>query len=359
MPTKKPIKNLKIGSIHVGPGHPVFVIAEAGVNHNGDLVTARALVDAARAAGAQAVKFQTFSAKDLVTRHAPKADYQVQNTGSQESQLQMLQRLELSAAAFQELAAYCREQDILFLSTPYGESDIRLLQECGVSALKIASALAPEPRFLEQAAALGVPLIVSTGMMTMAEVAVAADTLRRCAPGRFVLLQCVTNYPADVANSNLRAMRAISEAFACPVGFSDHTESNTASIIAVGMGAWVLERHMTLDRSAEGPDHCASLDPAQFAAYVRQVREAESALGDGWKVPLPEEIRNRACMRRSLVAARALSTGQVLIEADLVCKRPAIGIAPAELSGVLGRRLRVPLEADAVLQWSMIEPDAH
>lgn len=350
---------MKIGHHSIGPGHPVFVIAEAGVNHNGDLATAKALVDAARAGGAQAVKFQTFSAKALVTSDAPKADYQVENTGMQESQFQMLQRLELSAEAFGELAAYCREQDILFLSTPYGESDIHMLGEWGVSALKVASALAVEPQFLEQAATLGVPLIVSTGMMTMVEVAFAAETLRRCAPGRFVLLQCVTNYPATVASSNLRAMRAMGEAFACPVGFSDHTESNTASVLAVGLGACMLERHLTLDRSAEGPDHRASLDVEQFASFVRQLREAESALGDGWKAPMPEETRNLVRMRRSLVTARALPAGHRLTETDLVSKRPATGVAPADLPRVIGSRLRVAVDADAVLQWAMIEPDAR
>ena len=336
-----------------------MIIAEAGVNHNGDLATALSLVDAAKFAGAQAVKFQNFKANALVTREAPKAEYQIENTGACESQLEMLRKLELSAAEFRELAAYCCSQNILFLSTPYGAADIALLGECGVSALKVASALAVEPRFLEQVAALGVPLIVSTGMMTMAEVALATDTLRRCAPGRFVLLQCVTNYPANVASSNLRAMRAMGEAFACPVGFSDHTESDTASVLAVGMGACVLERHLTLDRSSEGPDHRASLNPKEFANFVRSVREAESAMGDGWKTPASEETRNLTRMRRSLVVAHRLPAGHVLTEADLTCKRPATGVTPAQLSSVVGLRLRADLEEDTILQWSMLEPDAH
>lgn len=349
---------MKIGSHYIGPEHPSFIIAEAGINHNGNLATARALVDAAKAAGAQAVKFQTFSAQDLLTRDAPKPEYQIANTDAQESQFQMLQQLELSNTAFRELASYCQAQDILFLSTPYGESDIRLLGECRVPALKVASALAVEPRFLDMAASLCVPLIVSTGMMTMAEVAFAADKLRRCVPGRFVLLQCVTNYPATVASSNLRAMSAMGKAFMCPVGFSDHTESYTASVLAIGMGACVLERHLTLDRSGKGPDHRASLNPQEFTDFVRIVREAESAMGDGWKFPKPEELSNRAHMRRSLVASRPLAVGHVLVDTDLTCKRPALGIAPAKLASVLGQRLRVPLEKDAILQWSMIQPNA-
>lgn len=349
---------MKIGSHCIGSEHPVFVIAEVGVNHNGNLETARALVEAAKASGAQAVKFQTFSAEKLVTKNAPKAEYQVENTSASQTQLEMLRQLELSASDFRELSEFCRLRDILFLSTPYGEDDIRLLGECGVSALKIASALAVEPLFLEKAASLGLPLIVSTGMMDMNEVALAAETLRRCSLGRFVLLQCVTNYPATVASSNLRAMRAMGNAFACPIGFSDHTEGNTASILAIGMGACVLERHLTLDRSSEGPDHRASLNPQEFAKFVRLVREAESAIGDGRKKAMPEEIRNRARMRRSLVAARTMAAGHVLVEDDLVFKRPATGIVPSELHAVIGRRLRVMLEIDAVLQWWMVEPNA-
>jgi sialic acid synthase SpsE len=350
---------VKIGNFNIGPGCPVFIIAEAGVNHDGCLEKAKRLVEAAKAAGAQAVKFQTFSAKDLVTASAPKADYQIENTGAAESQLRMLEKLELGEKEFQELAAYCREQEILFLSTPYGARDIQLLGQWNVSALKVASALAVEPRFLKEAAALGVPLIVSTGMMTMAEVADAAKTLQRVAPGRFVLLQCVTNYPATVASSNLRAMLAMAEAFCCPVGFSDHTETFVAGSLAAGLGACVLERHLTLDRSAEGPDHRASSNPEEFAEYVRVIREAESALGDGVKRPAPEEMRNLAKMRRSVVAVRDLEAGKVLCEEDFAFKRPAGGIPPADWENLAGCRLRQAVARDEALQWSMLESDAN
>lgn len=349
---------MQIQNFVVGPHHKVFIIAEAGVNHDGSLQTAKQLARAAKAAGAEAVKFQTFSAEALVTSNAPKADYQVENTGKGETQLQMLKNLELRDSEFLELAAFCRAEGIVFLSTPYGTRDIALLAECKVPAIKIASALAVEPRFLKEAASLGVPLIVSTGMMNLAEVAMVVETLSEVASDRFVLLQCVTNYPATIGSSNLRAMQLIGTAFQCPVGFSDHTETLLAGPLAVGMGACVLERHLTLDCSADGPDHRASSDPEKFAQYVQAVRAAESALGDGIKRPAPEEIRNLEKMRRSIVAARELESGRRLIEEDLTCKRPGTGIPPADWDKLLGRQLKRPVAKDTILQWSMLDHDS-
>jgi N,N'-diacetyllegionaminate synthase len=349
---------VQIENITIGECHPVFIIAEAGVNHNGNLETAKQLVGAAKAAGAQAVKFQTFSADALVTRDAPKADYQIENTGAVESQLQMLKNLELGEAEFRELADFCRQQRIVFLSTPYGTRDIRLLAEWKVPAIKVASALAVEPRFLKEAASLGVPLIVSTGMMSLPEVALAVETLLEVAPDRFVLLQCVTNYPATVGSSNLRAMQVMGKAFQCPVGFSDHTETTLAGTIAVAMGACVLERHLTLDRSADGPDHRASSNPEEFTQYVQAIRAAESALGDGVKRPAPEEVRNLTKMRRSIVAAREIGTGRKLIEEDLTCKRPGTGIPPRDWEKILGRQVRQRISKDTILRWSMLDHDS-
>jgi N,N'-diacetyllegionaminate synthase len=350
---------VQIENFNIGPDHPVFIVAEAGVNHNGSLQSAKQLVTAAKAAGAQAVKFQTFSAEALVTSAAPKADYQIENTGAAESQLEMLRKLELGESAFRELANFCRQEGIVFLSTPYGAKDIRLLAEWNVPAIKIASALTVEPRFLKEAASLGVPLIVSTGMMSLAEVAMAAETLSEVAPDRFVLLQCVTNYPATVASSNLRAMQVMEKAFQCPVGFSDHTETSVAGTVAVGMGACVLERHLTLDRSAEGPDHRASSNPQEFAQYVQAIRAAESALGDGLKRAAPEEVRNLIKMRRSIVAARTIEPGRSLTEDDLTCKRPGTGIPPSDWDKIIGRPVKEPVVRDTILQWSMLNHDSY
>lgn len=348
---------MQIENFTIGPCHKVFIVAEAGVNHNGNLQTAKQLVGAAKTAGAQAVKFQTFSAEALVTSDAPKADYQIENTGAVESQLQMLRNLELGESEFRELADFCRQEGIVFLSTPYGTRDIRLLAEWKVPAIKVASALTVEPRFLKEAASVGVPLIVSTGMMSLAEVAAAVEILSQVAPERFVLLQCVTNYPATVGSSNLRAMQVMGTAFQCPVGFSDHTETMLAGTLAVGMGACVLERHLTLDRSADGPDHRASSNPEEFARYVQAVRAAESALGDGFKRPAPEEIRNLTKMRRSIVAARAIESGRKLSEEDLTCKRPGTGIPPSNWDQVLGRQVRQRVSKDTILRWSMLDHD--
>jgi len=349
---------VQIENFTIGPRHKAFIVAEAGVNHNGDLQTAKQLVMAAKAAGAQAVKFQTFSAEALVTGDAPKADYQIENTGAGESQLQMLKDLELEESEFRELARFCRHEGMVFLSTPYGTTDIRLLADWKVPAVKIASALTVERRFLKEAASLGVPLIVSTGMMSLAEVAVAVETLIEVAPDRFILLQCVTNYPSTLGSSNLRAMQVMGEAFQCPVGFSDHTESMLAGILAVGMGACLLERHLTLDRSADGPDHRASSNPEEFAQYVQAVRDAESAMGDGFKRPVPEEIRNLAKMRRSIVAARRIEEGRKLTEEDLTCKRPGTGIPPNDWERVIGRQVRQPVSKDTILRWAMLDHDS-
>jgi N,N'-diacetyllegionaminate synthase len=304
------------------------------------------------------VKFQTFSAEALVTSDAPKADYQVENTGSGESQLQMLKKLELAESEFRELVGYCRQEGIVFLSTPYGTRDIRLLAELKVPAIKVASALTVEPCFLKEAALLGVPLIVSTGMMSLTEVAVAAETLSEIAPDRFVLLQCVTNYPATIGSSNLRAIQIMGNAFQCPVGFSDHTETTLAGTLAVGMGACILERHLTLDRSADGPDHQASSNPEEFSHYVQIIRAAESALGDGVKRPAPEEIRNLTKMRRSIVAEREIEPGHKLSEEDLTCKRPGTGIPPRDWDKVLGRQVRQRISKDTILRWSMLDYDS-
>jgi N,N'-diacetyllegionaminate synthase len=204
-----------------------------------------------------------------------------------------------------------------------------------------------------------VPLIVSTGMMSLAEVAMAAETLSEVAPDRFVLLQCVTNYPATVASSNLRAMQVMEKAFQCPVGFSDHTETSVAGTVAVGMGACVLERHLTLDRSAEGPDHRASSNPQEFAQYVQAIRAAESALGDGLKRAAPEEVRNLIKMRRSIVAARTIEPGRSLTEDDLTCKRPGTGIPPSDWDKIIGRPVKEPVVRDTILQWSMLNHDSY
>jgi N,N'-diacetyllegionaminate synthase len=337
----------------VGAGAPVFFIAEAGVNHNGDPALAHRLIEVAAAAGADAVKFQTFRTEALVSRHAPKAAYQVETTGAAESQLEMLRKLELSRETFASLAEACRTRGILFLSSPFDEASADDLERLGVAAFKTGSGELTNLPFLDHLAAKRKPIIVSTGMATLEEVATAVDTVGGRAP--LALLHCVSAYPAPPQETNLRAMATLRERFRCPVGFSDHTPGLTVSVAAVALGASVIEKHFTVDRSLPGPDHRASLDPAELNALVAAVREVEASLGDGDKRPTPAEMSTRAVARKSLVAASALRRGETLTAGSVAVKRPGTGIAPGELGRALGRRLRRDVAVDEVIDWTMLE----
>lgn len=315
-----------------------FVIAEAGVNHNGDLALARALVDVAAAAGADAVKFQTFRVDRLVTRRAAKAEYQQRATGSDQSQYEMLARLELSPAHHEMLFAHCGAAGIEFMSTPFDPESARYLKRLGVRRLKISSGDVTNLPMLEVVGALGLPVVLSTGMADMSEVEAAVATLRGAGTTDLVVLQCVSNYPADPALTNLRVMDTFARAFGTPVGLSDHSTGLTISIAAAARGAACIEKHFTLDRSLPGPDHQASLLPDELRALVTAIREVESALGDGVKHPAPSELPVRDVARKSLVAARDLPDGATLTREDLDVLRPGTGLSPASLPAVVGRR---------------------
>jgi N-acetylneuraminate synthase len=315
-----------------------FVIAEAGVNHNGDPALARVLVDVAVAAGADAVKFQTFRVDRLLTRGAAKAEYQQRTTGSEQSQYDMLAQLELSPGDHETLFAHCARAGIEFMSTPFDPESARFLKRLGVRRLKISSGDVTNLPLLEVAGSLGLPVILSTGMADIGEVEAAVATLRAAGVPDLALLQCVSNYPADPALTNLRAMDTLARTFGTPIGLSDHSIGLTVAIAAVARGAAYLEKHFTLDRSLPGPDHQASLLPDELRALVAAVREVESALGDGVKRPAPSELPVRDVARKSLVAARDLPAGTVLRREDLDVLRPGIGLSPAALPTVLGRR---------------------
>ena len=273
----------------IGAGHQCFVIAEAGVNHNGDVKLARALVDAAIAAGADAVKFQTFRAEQLVTADAPKADYQQHTTGSDESQLAMLKRLELDEHSHRELLAYCGAKRILFLSTPFDETSADFLESLDVAAFKLPSGEVTNLPFLRHVARKHKPIILSTGMATLSEVSHAVDAIWQEGNRSLVLLHCVSNYPADPADSNLRAMATLGDAFGVPAGFSDHTMGDAMALAAVALGARVIEKHLTLDRALPGPDHQASMEPDAFRQMVERIHDVESGLGTGRKQPVARE----------------------------------------------------------------------
>jgi N-acetylneuraminate synthase/N,N'-diacetyllegionaminate synthase len=349
-----PARPFVVGGRVLGEG-PVFVIAEAGVNHNGDLDLARRLVDAAADAGADAVKFQTFRTDALVSGTAPKARYQVETTGGAESQRAMLARLELSAEAHAGLRERATRRGLVFFSTPFDEASADLLVDLGVELLKVPSGEVTNLPLLRHVAAKGRPVLLSTGMSTLDEVATAVETIEKAGGPPLAILHCVSAYPAPPEDTNLRALDTLRARFGCPVGLSDHSLGLEIALAAVARGAAVLEKHLTLDRALPGPDHRASLPPADFAALVRGVRAVEAALGDGDKRPMPSEIDTRAVARRSLVAARALPAGHRLTRADVAIKRPGTGIAPGELDGVLGRRLARALVADELLDWPSLE----
>lgn len=338
----------------MGPSQPCFVIAEAGVNHNGDRDMARRLVDAAADAGADCVKFQTFKAERLASLSAPKAAYQLKTTGADESQLEMLRRLELSVSMHREIMVHCTRRGILFLSTPFEEESADLLDSLGVCGFKIPSGEVTNLPYLRHVAAKGKPLILSTGMATLAEVGAAADVIRSAGGSQLALLHCVSQYPADPADANLRAMDTLSRAFQVPVGFSDHTRGNEVALAAVALGACIVEKHLTLDRALPGPDHAASLEPGELASLVRGIRIVESAIGTGEKRPAASEADTAAVARKSLVAARDIASGTRLEACHVAVRRPGTGISPAELDQVLGREAKVDIRAGAVLAWEML-----
>ena len=329
------------------------IIAEAGVNHNGSLDLARKLVLAAKEAGADAVKFQTFKAERVAQRNAPKADYQLRNTDGAESQIEMLRKLELPDSAHEELIALCREIGIEFLSTPYNEEDVDFLHGLGVRAFKLASIHCVEPHFLRYAARTGRHLIVSTGMATLNEVAQAVAAIRGVGHEDFTLLQCTTNYPSAVADANVRAIQLLRAEFQCAVGYSDHTQSDVSSIAAVALGATMIEKHFTLDKTMPGPDHTSAAEPAEFAALVQKIRSTEAALGSGLKEPCAAEMANATNMRRSLVARRDIARGEAIAEAMLTCQRPASGISPLRVNELTGRTAAVSIPAGTRLTWEM------
>jgi N-acetylneuraminate synthase len=344
-----------VGERRIGAGVRTFVIAEAGVNHNGDIALGEALVDAAAAAGADAVKFQSFRTDALVSRAAPKAGYQVETTGAGESQREMLARLELSPEAHARLQGRCAKRGVVFFSAPFDEASADVLERLGVPLIKIPSGELTNLPFLRHVARKRRPMIVSTGMSTLDEVATAVAAIRESGDPPIALLHCVSAYPAPAADTNLRAMDTLSERFGVPVGLSDHTLGLEVALAAVARGAHVIEKHLTLDKAMPGPDHRASLDPGEMIALVRGIRTVEAALGDGVKRPTASELDTARVARKSLVAARALRAGERLAAEAITIKRPGTGIAPADLARAVGRRLRRDVAADEVLEWSALE----
>lgn len=315
----------------------VFVIAEAGVNHNGSLKIAKQLIDVASEAGADAVKFQTFKAERMVCKDAAKAKYQIDNTGSADSQYQMLQKLELSLQMHKELMQYCKEKDILFLSTPFDIESIRLLVDLDIPILKIPSGEITNLPYLREVARQKRKTILSTGMSTLDEVKLAVKVLKENGGKDIILLHCNTQYPTPISDVNLLAMVTMQRELGLLVGYSDHTLGTEVALAAVALGACVIEKHFTLDKTMEGPDHKASLAPQELKKLVEEIRKIELALGDKEKQISPSERENIIIVRKSIVAAQYIKKNELFTEKNLTVKRPGTGISPMRWDEVVGK----------------------
>lgn len=340
---------VKICDRKVGPGQPCFVIAEAGVNHNGDVKLAMELIDIAVKAGADAVKFQTFKAEKVVSLSSPKADYQLQTTDVAESQYAMLKRLELTSQMHRDLFVYCEDREIIFLSTPFDEESADFLESLGVLAFKVSSGEITNLPLLDHIAAKKKPMILSTGMSSLLDVAQAVKVIQEAGNQELVLLHCVSNYPAEPKDVNLRAMETMATAFQLPVGYSDHTPGIEVALAAVARGACVVEKHFTLNRDMPGPDHKASIEPEELNALIKGIRIVASALGDGRKEPALSESNTASVARRSIVAVRNLKAGKKLAIEDIAIRRPGTGLPPAMVSFVVGLTIKMDVPAGAVL----------
>lgn len=329
-----------------------LIIAEAGVNHNGDLNLAKQLIDAAVTAGADIVKFQTFNADRLTTREAKKADYQMQTTVSSESQHEMLRKLELTEMMHSALIKHCKMRNISFLSTGFDIESVDFLVNLGQAFLKIPSGEVTNLPYLRHIGKLKKCIILSTGMCTLADIELAIDVLEKAGTPRaqITVLHCTTEYPTPIAEVNLRAMQSIHAAFGVAVGYSDHTQGIEVAIAAVAIGATVIEKHFTLDRSLPGPDHQASLEPSELNAMVAAIRNIEVALGDGIKRLTPGEVKNMAVARKSIVACRNIKAGELFTAENISTKRPGLGISPMQWDEVMGKKASRDFSEDELIE---------
>lgn len=315
----------------------IFIIAEAGVNHNGNIETAKKLVDVAVVAGADAVKFQTFKAENLVCKNARKADYQMETTDSGESQFDMLKKLELTQDMHAELIDYCRQKKIMFLSTPFDIDSIHYLVQCGVDIIKVPSGEITNYPYLREAGKTGRRIIISSGMSNLEEVREAVKVLKENGSKDITVLHCNTEYPTPYEDVNLRAMQTLKDELGIKAGYSDHTRGIEVPVAAAALGASVIEKHFTLDRNMEGPDHKASLEPDELQAMVQSIRNIERALGNGKKEPSESEKRNIAIARKSIVAKCGIKEGEMFTDGNLTTKRPGVGISPMLWNQVIGK----------------------
>ena len=362
---------ITIGKRMVGEGRPTFIIAEAGVNHNGKLSLARKLIDAAARAGADAIKFQTFSPDELVTRTAEKAVYQKANKKdsknpspsqtrvlplrNEESQHAMLKKLVLKREDHSALKSYAEKKGLIFLSTPFSLSNALFLKKLGVPAIKVSSGDANNIPFLARIAKWKLPILFSTGMSDMREIKESVTVLREAGNKKIIALQCTTNYPTPFEEANLRVIETLRTKLGLLVGFSDHTLGDEAALASVALGAVLIEKHLTLDKRLSGPDHKTSLEPQEFKAFVERIRNVEKALGTGKKTPFRSETEIAKVARKSVATLLAVRKGEVLTEKNLGVKRPGTGLPPKYYDEIIGKHATRELSADTLLERSDVE----
>ena len=344
-----------IGNKVIGDGNGAFIIAEAGVNHNGDINIAKKLVDEAVFAGVDAIKFQTFKTEKLVTGYADMAEYQRDNLGKVDSQFNMLKKLELSYEEFIELQAYCKDKEIMFLSTPFDFESADFLESIGMKAFKISSGDLTNIPFLEHIAKFNKPIILSSGMATLSEIEEAINAIYSLGNKEVAVLHCTSNYPAKLQSVNLNAMNTIKNAFKIVSGYSDHTEGITIPIAAVAMGGDIIEKHFTLDKNMEGPDHKASLNPLELKDMIVAIRAVEMALGTGVKRYNLSEVDTMKAARKSIVAARNIKVGESIEVLDLDYKRPGTGLSPKFYVDIIGKRANRDIKVDEQISLNMVE----
>ncbi|MCI6033935.1 N-acetylneuraminate synthase [Fusobacterium varium] len=334
----------------------VFIIAEAGVNHNGNINLAYKMVDEAKKAGVDCIKFQTFKTEKIITKNTKKAEYQEKNTENKETQYEMIKKLELTYDEFRKLKKYCKEKEIIFLSTPDEEESLNfLMDELNMEMVKIGSGEITNYIYLEKIAQKNKPIILSTGMSTLGEVEKALEIIRKYNNQKITLLHCTTNYPCPIEEVNLNAMLTLKEAFKLDIGYSDHTLGIEISIAATALGATVIEKHFTLDKNLDGPDHKASLDPLELTKMVEAIRNIEKALGNGIKQPHASENKIKEVVRRKIIVFKNLKKGHILKEEDLIFKRSNNGIEAEFYKIIIGKKIKRDLKEETIISWDDLE----
>lgn len=353
---KRKKNKIEIAGKIIGENCPIFIIAEAGVNHNGRLDLALKLVDAAKKAGADAIKFQTFKAADVVTAQGKMADYQKKNIGKTEFQLEMLKKLELKEKFYKPIIKRCKEKNIIFLSTPHGGfGSVDFLQSLDVPAFKFGSGDLNNLPVLQYAAKFNKPIILGTGMATMKEVKEAVNCFRKTGNNKIIVLHCTTNYPCRFEEVNLRAMRTIMKKLNVLIGYSDHTSGIDVSIMAVTLGACIIEKHFTLDRNMPGPDHKTSIEPDELRKMIKQIRKVETILGSGVKKPTENELLMIKTVRKSIVSLRDIKKGEKFTKDNIGIKRPGTGLEPKYYFKILGKIAKKDILKDTLVKKSHYE----